>query len=54
MTAFILVALSALALLLVVWFWLRLRRKNQQRGEPFAGKSTFSEQITKARRKFKP
>jgi hypothetical protein len=51
MTAFILVALSALLLLLVVWFWLRLRRKNRQQGEPFAGKSTFSEKITKERRK---
>lgn len=51
MAAFILVALSALLLLLVVWFWIRLRRKNQQQGESFVGKSTFSEQITKERRK---
>jgi predicted MFS family arabinose efflux permease len=50
MAAFILVTLSALLLLLVVWFWLRLRRKNQQKGESFAGKSTVSELVAKERR----
>ncbi|MCI0693217.1 hypothetical protein L0337_14585 [candidate division KSB1 bacterium] len=50
MTAFILVALSAALLLLVVWFWLRLRRKNRQQGESFAGKSTVSELFSKERR----
>lgn len=50
MTAFIFAALSALLLLAVVWFWLRLRRRHQQQGESFAGKSTVSELAAKERR----
>jgi membrane protein implicated in regulation of membrane protease activity len=51
MTAFIIVALAAILLIIVVWRWLGLRRQSRQQGESFAGKSTISEQGLKEKDK---
>ncbi len=50
MTAFIIIALAAVLLILVVWRWLSLRRQIRQQGESFAGKSTISEQWSKEKK----
>jgi len=53
MTAFILVALAAILLMLLVWRWVGLHRKNKPDGNSFAGRSTFSEVVSKEKRKKK-
>ena len=51
MTAFIIVALATVLLIIVVWRWLRLNRQSRRQGESFAGKSTISEQWSKEKEK---
>jgi hypothetical protein len=53
MTAFIIVALVAVLLMILVWRWVILQRQNRQQGDPYAGKSTFSEVMSKEKRKKK-
>jgi len=51
MTAFIIVALAAILLLVLVWRWIVLQRQSRQDGESFAGRSTISELFSKDKRK---
>jgi flagellar biogenesis protein FliO len=51
MTAFILTALTAVLLIILVWRWLGLRRQSRQQGESFAGRSTISELFSKEKQK---
>jgi len=51
MIAFIIVALAAILLMIVVWRWVALQRKNRQEGDSYAGKSTYSEMLSKEKRK---
>jgi hypothetical protein len=51
MSAFIIVALAAILLILIVWRWLVLQRQSRQDGEPFAGRSTISELFSKDKRR---
>jgi hypothetical protein len=53
MIAFIIVALAAVLLMLLVWRWLGLHRQNRQKGESFAGKSTLSELLSNDKKKKK-
>lgn len=50
MTAFILVALAAILLMLLVWRWLKLQRQSRRDGESFAGRSTISELLSKEKK----
>jgi hypothetical protein len=51
MTAFIIIAFSAVLFVSIVWVWIALHKKNRQQREPFAGKSTISELFSRERRK---
>ena len=50
MLAFIFVALAAILLLILVWRWIVLQRRNRQEGESFAGRSTISELFSRDKR----
>jgi len=50
MTAFIIVAIAAILLLILVWRWIVLQRRSRQDGESFAGRSTISELFSRDKR----
>jgi len=50
MFTFILVALAAISLMIIVWRWMALQRRNRRDGESFAGRSTISELFSKDKR----
>lgn len=50
MTTFITVALAAILLVIIIWRWIVLQRRNRQEGESFAGRSTISELFSRDKR----
>jgi len=51
MAAFIIIALAAVLLMILLWRWIGLHRQSRQDGESFAGKSTMAELFSKDKRK---
>jgi hypothetical protein len=53
MIAFIVVTLAAVLLMILVWRWVVLQRRNRQQGDSYAGKSTYSGVVSKEKRENK-